>query len=50
MANRSAKERWRNTLSVIAEDLNVSYECARKWWQRRKKTGLAGLMLRKRAR
>lgn len=38
------------SLPGIAADLNISYECARKWWRRGKKEGLAGLVLRKRGR
>ena len=37
-------------LQSIAEELNLSYECARKWWRRGKREGLAGLELRKRGR
>jgi len=38
------------TLQGIAHDLKISYECARKWWRRSQKDGLAGLVLRKRGR
>jgi hypothetical protein len=38
------------SLQSIAVDLKISYECARKWWRRGKKEGLAGLVLRKRGR
>ena len=38
------------TLRSIAQDLKISYECARKWWRRSQKEGLAGLMIRKRGR
>jgi len=38
------------SLESIAEDMKISYECARKWWRRGKKEGLAGLVARKRGR
>ena len=36
------------SLWSIAGQLKISYECARKWWRRGKKEGLAGLGVRKR--
>ena len=38
------------SLQSIADELNISYECARKWWRRGKQEGLAGLAMRKRGR
>ena len=38
------------SLQAIAEDLKISYECARKWWRRGQKEGWAGLAIRKRGR
>jgi hypothetical protein len=38
------------SLWSIAGQLKISYECARKWWRRGKKEGLAGLGVRKRGR
>jgi hypothetical protein len=37
-------------LQTSADELKISYECARKWWRRGKQEGLSGLMLRKRGR
>ncbi|HVM72860.1 MAG TPA: hypothetical protein VMT91_13945 [Anaerolineales bacterium] len=37
-------------LQEIADDLKISYECARKWWRRGKRGGLAGLVFKKRGR
>jgi len=37
-------------LQTIADELKISYECARKWWRRGKQEGLSGLVLRKRGR
>lgn len=38
------------SLQSIADDLNISYECVRKWWRRGKREGLAGLVMRERGR
>lgn len=37
-------------LQAIADEIGISYECARKWWRRGNREGLPGLMLRKRGR
>lgn len=37
-------------LQTIADEIGISYECARKWWRRGKREGLAGLVFRKRGR
>ena len=39
-----------DSLQSIADELKISYECARKWWCRGKEEGLAGLAHRKRGR
>lgn len=38
------------SLPDVAEELNISYECARKWWRRFRDEGLNGLAGRKRGR
>jgi hypothetical protein len=38
------------TLQQIAQGLNLSYACVRKWWRRGRDEGLRGLMERKRGR
>jgi hypothetical protein len=38
------------TLREVANEIGVSYACARKWWRRGQKEGLAGLQARRRGR
>ena len=38
------------SLREIADELNISYECARKWWRRFRDKGVSGLEGRKRGR
>jgi transposase InsO family protein len=38
------------SLQEIADELKISYECARKWWRRSRDAGLSGLEARKRGR
>ncbi len=38
------------SLQEVAAKLNISYECARKWWRRSRDEGLSGLQARKRSR
>lgn len=38
------------SLPEIAEELNISYECARKWWRRFRDEGQSGIARRKRGR
>ena len=38
------------SLTEIAEEMNISYECARKWWRRGRDEGVSGLLERKRGR
>ena len=39
-----------DSLQTIANEMGLSYECARKWWRRGKKEGLSGLQEQKRGR